>query len=271
MLGAIVVVFFLLILFVVYMVVILFFTFWYITIPALALIIIYKKRKSIWKSKNQNRTFYKAKPSNYASAGEEELLTGKITPKTSKNYYPTDQDYSKMLERLGLSASEARIVFGNKLNQYSCGIVSVDEICKIRTKIMFDLDYRKEVIHIADKIISMIESVICDNPVAAKRWAQEKLGTEEEVYMHNWEYFKSYKKTTFEVEIERMSVSEAYNILDLAITATIEQVRKRYRELALKHHPDKNDSAIKTEAEKKFVRINQAYETIMAIPTKTAA
>ena len=109
----------------------------------------------------------------------------------------------------------------------------------------------------------MIESVICDNPVAAKRWAQEKLGIEEEVYMHNWEYFKSYKKTTFEVEIERMSVSEAYNILDLAITATIEQVRKRYRELALKWHPDKNDSAIKTEAEKKFVRINQAYERIL--------
>ena len=265
MLGAVVVVFFLLILFVVYTVVVLFFTFWYITIPALALIIVYKKRKSIWKSKNQNRTFYKAKPSYYASAGEEELLTGKITPKTSKNYYPTDQDYSKMLERLGLSASEARIVFGNNSIAWydSKHMVPVDEICKIRTKIMFDLDYRKEVIHIADKIISMIESVICDNPVAAKRWAQEKLGTEEEVYMHNWEYFKSYKKTTFEVEIERMSVSEAYNILDLAITATFAQVKKRYRDLAKKWHPDKNDSAIKTEAEKKFVRINQAYERIL--------
>ena len=266
MLGAIVVVFFLLILFVVYTVVVLFFTFWYITIPVLALIIVYKKRKSIWKSKNQNRTFYKAKPSYYASAGEEELLTGKITPKTSKNYYPTGLvEKSKMLERLGLSASEARIVFGNNSIAWydSKHMVPVDEICKIRTKIMFDLDYRKEVIHIADKIISMIESVICDNPVAAKRWAQEKLGTEEEVYMHNWEYFKSYKKTTFEVEIERMSVSEAYNILDLAITATIEQVRKRYRDLAKKWHPDKNDSAIKTEAEKKFVRINQAYERIL--------
>ena len=46
------------------------------------------------------------------------------------------------------------------------------------------------------------------------------------------------------------------------ITATFAQVKRRYRELAKKWHPDKNDSALKTEAEKKFVRINQAYETI---------
>ena len=46
------------------------------------------------------------------------------------------------------------------------------------------------------------------------------------------------------------------------ITATFAQVKKRYRELAKKWHPDKNDSALKTEAERKFVRINQAYETI---------
>ena len=49
-LGAILVIGILLILFVVYTVVVLFFTFWYITIPALALIIIYKKRNSIRKA-----------------------------------------------------------------------------------------------------------------------------------------------------------------------------------------------------------------------------
>ena len=57
--------------------------------------------------------------------------------------------------------------------------------------------------------------------------------------------------------------SEAYEILNLDITATFAQVKRRYRELVKKWHPDKNESAFKTEAEKKFVRINQAYETIM--------
>ena len=47
------------------------------------------------------------------------------------------------------------------------------------------------------------------------------------------------------------------------MTVTLDQVKERFRELALRWHPDKNDSAIKTEAEKKFVKINQAYETII--------
>ena len=54
-LGAILLIVILLILFVVYTVVVLFFTFWYITFPAVALIIIYKKRKSIRKLKFRKR------------------------------------------------------------------------------------------------------------------------------------------------------------------------------------------------------------------------
>ena len=46
------------------------------------------------------------------------------------------------------------------------------------------------------------------------------------------------------------------------MTVTLDQVKERFRELALRWHPDKNDSAIKKECERKFVRINQAYETI---------
>ena len=49
-LGAILLIAILLILFLVYTVVVLFFTYWYITFPAVALIIIYKKRKSIRKA-----------------------------------------------------------------------------------------------------------------------------------------------------------------------------------------------------------------------------
>ena len=60
-----------------------------------------------------------------------------------------------------------------------------------------------------------------------------------------------------------ISVQSMTNTDTRDVSATLAQVKKRYRELALKHHPDKNEPAIKTKAEKKFVRINQAYETIM--------
>jgi DnaJ-class molecular chaperone len=57
-----------------------------------------------------------------------------------------------------------------------------------------------------------------------------------------------------------------YQTLELEKGATADQIKKAYRKLALKWHPDKNKSA---EAEKRFKEINQAYE-ILSDPTKKA-
>ena len=127
---------------------------------------------------------------------------------------------------------------------------------------MFDLDYRKEVIHIVDKLIQMIDSVISDNPEIAKKYTSGMDPYTKRIYKHQWEFFKHHKNTTFEEAENELDESEAYEILNLDITATFAQVKRRYRELVKKWHPDKNDSAIKTEVERKLVRINQAYETI---------
>ena len=88
------------------------------------------------------------------------------------------------------------------------------------------------------------------------------MGPYGKIYKHQWKFFKEHKKTTFEEAENELDESEAYEILNLDITATFAQVKRRYRELVKKWHPDKNESALKTAAEKKFVRINQAYETI---------
>jgi curved DNA-binding protein CbpA len=63
--------------------------------------------------------------------------------------------------------------------------------------------------------------------------------------------------------INTLDASEAYKILGLAVTATIKEVKKKYRELVLKWHPDRNRTN-QIQAEKELVKINQAYETIMA-------
>ena len=78
-----------------------------------------------------------------------------------------------------------------------------------------------------------------------------------------WEFFKKHKKSSSEYSENTLDASEAYEILGLSMTVTLDQVKERFRELALRWHPDKNDSAIKKECERKFVRINHAYETIM--------
>ncbi|MBO4482084.1 MAG: TerB family tellurite resistance protein [Bacteroidales bacterium] len=56
-----------------------------------------------------------------------------------------------------------------------------------------------------------------------------------------------------------------YRILEISPDATDEEVKKAYRELAKKHHPDKVNHLgddVRKAAEEKFARLNQAYERI---------
>ncbi|WP_143304742.1 DnaJ C-terminal domain-containing protein [Chitinophaga vietnamensis] len=57
-----------------------------------------------------------------------------------------------------------------------------------------------------------------------------------------------------------MEVKDYYKVLGVDKTATAEQIKKAYRKLAVKYHPDKNpgDKA----AEDKFKDINEAYEVL---------
>lgn len=55
--------------------------------------------------------------------------------------------------------------------------------------------------------------------------------------------------------------TDYYLILEISKTATPEEIKKAYRRLALKWHPDKNPHN-KEEAEKKFKQISQAYEIL---------
>ena len=51
-----------------------------------------------------------------------------------------------------------------------------------------------------------------------------------------------------------------YEILGVAKSATAEEIKKAYRKLAIKYHPDRNPGD--TAAEEKFKEISNAYEVL---------
>ncbi len=57
-----------------------------------------------------------------------------------------------------------------------------------------------------------------------------------------------------------MDYKDYYKILGVTKTATADEIRKTYRKLAVKYHPDKNPN--NKGAEDKFKEINEANEVL---------
>jgi molecular chaperone DnaJ len=59
-----------------------------------------------------------------------------------------------------------------------------------------------------------------------------------------------------------MSSRDYYDVLGVQKTASIEEIKKAYRKLVVKHHPDKVKESEKETAKKQFQMIQEAYDTL---------
>lgn len=79
--------------------------------------------------------------------------------------------------------------------------------------------------------------------------------------------FTGYQKQerTWEPYVD-VTLQEAYRTLGISSTATDEEVRQAYRQMALRYHPDRVEAqgeAVRQEAEKRFREIMEARDIIM--------
>jgi len=55
-----------------------------------------------------------------------------------------------------------------------------------------------------------------------------------------------------------LNLNECYEIFDISKNSTLNDIKKKYRILVLKYHPDKNQYENNNTTDK-FIRINKAY------------
>ena len=70
----------------------------------------------------------------------------------------------------------------------------------------------------------------------------------------------------FEQKAGGQSIENYFKILEIDSNATNEQIKKAYRKMAIKYHPDKLQGVsddIKKLAQEKFLKVKEAYEEIM--------
>lgn len=91
-------------------------------------------------------------------------------------------------------------------------------------------------------------------------------GLYEEGQKNGWDNF--YEE--FVKALDPRGEKNAYRVLGLTEDATQEEIKKRYKKLAVKWHPDRNPDN-KEEAQQKFMQIQEAYEILSNLKTRRAA
>ena len=84
-------------------------------------------------------------------------------------------------------------------------------------------------------------------------------------YQQQYQQQSSYNRSTSSSSFQYQNLDNDYKILEISSTASDEEVKKAYRKLAMKHHPDKVNhlgEEVRKFAEENFRLLNQAYERI---------
>ena len=276
--------------------------YWYITIPILIVgYVLYKysngkKSKSKETSSATERTYYDPNysstdySSNYSSRSEEsstnqnynyrrEYYNKKSSGRSRQSSYSRESRIQKRLAEFDITESEAEIIFGrawrSKLAMYDWRLYFV--IKDLEIKITYDINgrYKRKFGHLYNKVQEIIRIVIEANPDLEGRYEKSSADYETQDstyddYQSNYENTNDYQSNNesnddssqYNSESLQDDVVAAFQVLGLKTSATQEEIKKRYKELILKFHPDRNKSPNATAKTKEIIA---AHDLIMQV------
>ena len=239
--------------------------YWYITIPVIIIIALLwhygtkdsdKKEDYSQSRRSQSSSYQNYSQSDYSNEnGYRQSYQRKSHQRQSYHYNGNSYQnigkaklvrINERLEKFQITPEEARIIFGNawttKLgikNRISFYFM----IRRIEIKLEYDdyNRYKKKLRHLYSKLLEIIQIVNNEN---------EDLGEGDYDY-------QNYDDSS---EVNEKKITQSFQIFGLTRDSTMEQIKGKYRELSLKHHPDRNKS---TDTTTKMTEINSAYEIIM--------
>ena len=261
--------------------------YWYITIPLIVIIAVlwhYNTRDSE-KKPEENYQSRRDQSSSYQNYSQSDYSNYDSSKRNYEKWYYKKKSYKKKsykysdntskkkkfgrvrmarinarLEKFQITPEDAQIIFGKtwktKLGKPEWTFYT--DVMIIGIKFDYDVNghYRRKFGRLYSKVLQIIQIVKDENP--EREQSEERF---EEKY--DWENFwdKFYDHNYYDSsEFTEEDIAEAFEIFGLNRDSAIQQIKSKYRELTLKHHPDKNKSV---DSNTKMAEINNAYEIIM--------
>ena len=140
---------------------------------------------------------------------------------------------------------------------------SLHEVCA-RIRQGMPAAVRSQLLHYLFKI-ALADGVITDKEIAVIAQIAAQLRIPKQEFYAIKAMFTQQRQSSYRTKPNNYSLNTAYTILEINETATDSEVKKAYRTLVKKYHPDKLQHLGKVHvaaAEEKFKKIQEAYEKI---------